>query len=64
MNHIFSEYIITNILNSMNLRCLFHNIVFLSILPDISRWDLLNVININYILYCCKVLSSLDDISN
>ena len=36
----------------------------LSSLPDISKWNISNVINMRSMLYGCSSLSSLPDISN
>ena len=35
----------------------------LSSLPDISKWNTSNVINMSYMFYACSSLSSLPDIS-
>ena len=43
--------------------CMFYYCSSLKSLPDISKWDTKNVIDISYMFYECKSLKSLPDIS-
>ena len=57
-----------NGINSItNMSCMFKgdtsNIIPLSSLPDISKWDTKNVNDMSYMFYLCSLLSSLSDIS-
>ena len=43
---------------------IFYNCSSLKYLPDISKWDTNNVINMNGLFYICSSLEKLPDISN
>ena len=42
---------------------MFYRCSSLSSLPDISKWNINNMINMNYMFFGCSSLSSLPDIS-
>ena len=66
INKIF-EIKLNGINNITNMICMFKgdksNIIPLSALPDISKMDTKNIINMSYMFYGCSLLSSLPDIS-
>ena len=44
------------ILNITNMSCMFNGCIFLSSLPDISKWNTSNVKNMNFMFYECNSL--------